>query len=677
MICIVSIWWSAPTFEFSKIGATSYWFGATSLWRVLIGTPSLASSQLDLEHVREDALGDRAEVVVVELVALRRLGAEQRAPGRQQVGPFEVVLLVDQEVLLLAADRREDALGVLDRRAARARRSRRRESASIERSSGILWSSASPVHEVKAVGMHSSAPFGFSRMNAGRGRVPGGVAARLERRADAAGRERGGVRLALDQLLAGELGDRGAVAGGRVEGVVLLGRRAGQRLEPVRVVRRALLHRPVLHRLGDRVGERGVERLAAGERALQRLVDVLGQALALDGGGEHVRRRRPGCSGGSGRRTKSEPAIAAELPERIDQLDHCSMTAEQIGLYQAVLDELVLGAGQAEGAAKKGQVLAAITHLKQICNHPAAYRTDDQPLSDRSGKLSRLEEIVEAVFAAGERILIFTHFATWGQRLADHLTDRTGLTIECYHGGLSRGARDRMIEEFQAGTGPGALVLSLKAGGTGLNLTSASHVVLYDRWWNPAVEDQARDRAWRIGQTKTVVCHRLVCPGTVDERVEEVVAGKRQIADLVLPKSSSIADLDAAQLRQALGLTDEMVIMDDPATSGDEAARSRPPRWPMGARHEPPSPTGQQPAFRPAVLGQRQRHRDPITWWSRPRTRPRWWPRSVRRPWASTATRPPTTWRPCTRRQPGWRWPWPRRPTCSSSTTEPDDSPVD
>ena len=266
------------------------------------------------------------------------------------------------------------------------------------------------------------------------------------------------------------------------------------------------------------------------------------------------------------RRTKSEPAIAAELPERIDQLDHCSMTPEQIGLYQAVLDELVLGADQAETAAKKGQVLAAITHLKQICNHPAAYRVDDQPLADRSGKLSRLEEIVEAVFAAGERVLIFTHFATWGQRLAEHLTDRFGLPIECYHGGLSRGARDRMIEDFQAGTGAGALVLSLKAGGTGLNLTAASHVVLYDRWWNPAVEDQARDRAWRIGQTKTVVCHRLVCPGTVDERVEEVVAGKRQIADLVLPKSSSIADLDASQLRQALGLTDELVLMDDPAS---------------------------------------------------------------------------------------------------------------
>ena len=113
---------------------------------------------------------------------------------------------------------------------------------------------------------------------------------------------------------------------------------------------------------------------------------------------------------------------------------------------------------------------------------------------------------------------------------------------------MARGPRDKLVEAFQQGEGPGALVLSLKAGGTGLNLTAASHVVLYDRWWNPAVEDQARDRAWRIGQTRTVVSHRLVCPGTVDERVEEVVADKRHIADLILPKSSSLSDLNAEQL---------------------------------------------------------------------------------------------------------------------------------
>jgi hypothetical protein len=263
------------------------------------------------------------------------------------------------------------------------------------------------------------------------------------------------------------------------------------------------------------------------------------------------------------RRTKAEPVIAEELPDRIDALDHCPMTPEQIGLYQAVLDELVVDTADDDTPKKKGAVLAAITALKQICNHPAAYTGDDDGLAGRSGKLSRLEEIVDNVFESGERMLIFTHFATWGERLAKHLTDRTGQPISCYHGGLSRGARDRMIAEFQEGEGPGALVLSLKAGGTGLNLTAASHVVLYDRWWNPAVEDQARDRVWRIGQQNTVVAHRLVCPGTVDERVEEVVAGKRQIADLALPKSSSVGDLDSEQLRKALGIAPDVLLTDD------------------------------------------------------------------------------------------------------------------
>jgi predicted DNA-binding protein (MmcQ/YjbR family) len=262
------------------------------------------------------------------------------------------------------------------------------------------------------------------------------------------------------------------------------------------------------------------------------------------------------------RRTKDEPAIAAELPDRIDELDLCSMTAEQIGLYQAVLDNLLAVTTSGEDNQRKGAVLAAITALKQICNHPAAYRRDDdnKPLDGRSGKLARLNEIVDNVFAAQERVLIFTHFASWGAKLATYLSHRTGVTIPCYHGGLSRGARDRMVAEFQASTGAGAMVLSLKAGGTGLNLTAASHVVLYDRWWNPAVEDQARDRVWRIGQKSTVICHRLVCPGTVDERVEEVVAGKRQIADLVLPKSSSVGDLDAQQLQRALGIDPDLLL---------------------------------------------------------------------------------------------------------------------
>ena len=263
------------------------------------------------------------------------------------------------------------------------------------------------------------------------------------------------------------------------------------------------------------------------------------------------------------RRTKAEPEIAAELPDQIDELDHCAMTPEQIGLYQAVLDKLVTAADLPEGEEpRKGQILAAITALKQICNHPSAYQR--RPARSRALRQARpARGDRRHGVRGGERVLVFTHFAEWGIRLAEHLTKRNRLPVECYHGGLSRTARDRLIADFQAPEGPGALVLSLKAGGTGLNLTAASHVVLYDRWWNPAVEDQARDRAWRIGQTRTVICHRLICPGTVDERVEEVVAGKRRIADLVLPKSSSLADLDSDQLRVALGIRPDAVLTDD------------------------------------------------------------------------------------------------------------------
>jgi len=277
------------------------------------------------------------------------------------------------------------------------------------------------------------------------------------------------------------------------------------------------------------------------------------------------------------RRTKNEPEIAAELPDKVDRLDLCAMTAEQIGLYQAVVDRLVQGDLDGDANKRKGQVLAAITALKQICDHPAAYLGDQDEigvLDSRSGKLTRLEEIFDDVVAAGERLLVFTHFARWGERLAGHLSRRSGLDVGCYHGGLSRSARDELVSQFQSGSGPGALVLSIKAGGSGLNLTAARHVVLYDRWWNPAVEDQARDRAWRIGQLGTVMCHRLVCPGTVDERVEEIVAGKRRIAGMVLPARSSLGDLEADQLRVALGLREEDLVEEEQlaAAEGEEVA---------------------------------------------------------------------------------------------------------
>ena len=235
------------------------------------------------------------------------------------------------------------------------------------------------------------------------------------------------------------------------------------------------------------------------------------------------------------RRTKTEPEVAAELPDRIDELDHCTMTpGADRPLPGRARRPRRRHRRRPAREPKQGAILAAITALKQICNHPAAYQDDDQPLAGRSGKLARLEEIVESVFAAGERILVFTHFAEWGKQLADHLTEVTGMPIACYHGGLARGARDRLVAEFQEGEGPGALVLSLKAGGTGLNLTAANHVVLYDRWWNPAVEDQARDRAWRIGQTP----HRHLAPAGVSRAPSTSGSRRSWPASATSPTSS-------------------------------------------------------------------------------------------------------------------------------------------
>ncbi len=242
---------------------------------------------LGLHHAGEDPLGDRPEVVLVELLAHRRLGAEQRAAGRHEVGPLVVVLLVDQEVLLLGADGREDARGLLvaeqPQRADRRRRHRvhraQQRDLRVERLTRPGDERGRDAQQ-RAVGVLED-----ERRRAG---IPGGVAASLEGRAQAPGRERGRVRLALDELLAGELGDRRAVTRGAVEGVVLLRRHAGQRLEPVRVVRGAALQRPALHRLRDRVGQGRVQRLALGERRRERLEDVLGQSLALDGGAEDV-----------------------------------------------------------------------------------------------------------------------------------------------------------------------------------------------------------------------------------------------------------------------------------------------------------------------------------------------------------------------------------------------------
>lgn len=235
------------------------------------------------------------------------------------------------------------------------------------------------------------------------------------------------------------------------------------------------------------------------------------------------------------RRVKTDRAVIADLPDKLERRQWCNLTLEQATLYKAVVDELFvkLREGRA-GEQRKGLVLSAMTKLKQVCNHPAHLMGDGTPLAGRSGKLARLEEILAAALDAGDRALVFTQFAKFGHMLAPYLAARLGTGVEFLHGGTAKGARDAMVQRFQSAEGPGVLLLSLKAGGTGLNLTAANHVVHVDRWWNPATEQQATDRAFRIGQRRDVQVHTFVCVGTVEERIDAVMAEKRTLAGVAV-----------------------------------------------------------------------------------------------------------------------------------------------
>jgi non-specific serine/threonine protein kinase len=257
------------------------------------------------------------------------------------------------------------------------------------------------------------------------------------------------------------------------------------------------------------------------------------------------------------RRLKSDRAILPDLPGRIEQTELCTLSQEQATLYQAVTDELLEQADASEGIARQGLVLAGLTRLKQVCNHPAHYLDDGSDLTGRSGKLERCEQLLAAILEAGEKALIFTQYTAWGERLALHLARRCGVEILWLHGGLSRGRRDALVARFTDQEGPPVFLLSLKAGGTGLNLTAASHVIHYDRWWNPAVEDQATDRAHRIGQIRTVHAHQLVCSGTVEEGIDALIRAKRDLAQRVVASGEqALSQLSTEELRQLIRLRD-------------------------------------------------------------------------------------------------------------------------
>lgn len=234
------------------------------------------------------------------------------------------------------------------------------------------------------------------------------------------------------------------------------------------------------------------------------------------------------------RRTKSDRKLLPELPDKIEQIAFASLTLEQATLYQQVAEQLLEDAAQLSGMERRGRVLAAITRLKQICNHPAHALADGSRLAGRSGKLDRFDELLGDLLELDQRALVFTQFSEMGELLRQHLREHHGLDAAFLNGRVARRRRNQMVERFQDGSAAPVLIISLRAGGTGLNLTAASQVIHYDRWWNPAVEDQATDRAWRIGQGQTVNVHKLVCQGTIEERIGAVIDEKRQLADAVI-----------------------------------------------------------------------------------------------------------------------------------------------
>ena len=255
------------------------------------------------------------------------------------------------------------------------------------------------------------------------------------------------------------------------------------------------------------------------------------------------------------RRKKSDPGIAPELPPKTETDHPLGLTREQVVLYEAFVRDTMERIERADEETRRGLVLALLTGLKQICNHPAQFlkQSGAVRLTGRSHKLDLLDELLTTILAEGGAALVFTQYVAMARLLEAHL-DRVGIGHQFLHGGTPVRGRDAMVRSFQAGEVP-VFLLSLKAGGTGLNLTRADHVIHVDRWWNPAVEDQATDRAYRIGQDKPVQVHRMVTRGTIEERIAELLTRKRALADAVLSRGeTALTELGDDELRDLVTL---------------------------------------------------------------------------------------------------------------------------
>jgi SNF2 family DNA or RNA helicase len=272
------------------------------------------------------------------------------------------------------------------------------------------------------------------------------------------------------------------------------------------------------------------------------------------------------------RRLKTDKSIISDLPDKLEMKVYCNLTKEQASLYAAVVAELDRDLRGTDGIKRKGVVLAALSKLKQVCNHPAQFLGDNSSIPGRSGKLARLTEMLDEVAQAGDRALIFTQFSEMGAILQKHLQETFGQEVPFLHGGVPARQRDRLVARFQQARGrsepadshrplaeaPRFFILSLKAGGTGLNLTAANHVFHFDRWWNPAVENQASDRAFRIGQTRNVQVHKFICVGTLEEKIDEMIERKKGVAAKVVGTGEGwLTELSNEQLRALVALRQE------------------------------------------------------------------------------------------------------------------------
>ena len=256
------------------------------------------------------------------------------------------------------------------------------------------------------------------------------------------------------------------------------------------------------------------------------------------------------------RRLKTDPTIISDLPEKNEMIVYCPLSKEQAKLYNDVVAETMARVEASQGIQRRGLVLSLLLKLKQVCNHPAHYLGQKTPLIGRSGKLSRLTAMVEEALSVDDRALIFTQFVEMGHLLKAHLEETFGGEVLFLHGGTPAAKRDQMVQAFQAEKGgPSIFILSLRAGGVGLNLTRANHVFHFDRWWNPAVENQATDRAFRIGQKRAVQVYKFVVAGTLEERIHELIESKQNLAESIVGSGEDwLSDLDTDQLRDLLSL---------------------------------------------------------------------------------------------------------------------------